>query len=261
MRATINGIAMNYEVHGEGAPVLFVHGFPLSGEMWKASAAELKSTYKVIVPDLRGHGGSEATKEASMADYANDLAGLLNHLKETRPAVVVGLSMGGYVAMEFYRRHRKHVRALALVDTRAEADTPEGAKGRKETAEKVLKDGSKVVADAMVGKLFAPDVAAGLKEKWQATMAGTPPQGVAAALHAMAGRIDSTSTLQSIEVPVLIVVGDKDVITPPELAQKMNAAAKGSRLEVIAGAGHMAPVEKPEVFNPILKKFLAEVTK
>jgi len=261
MRATINGIAMNYEVHGEGTPVLFVHGFPLSGEMWKSAAAELKGTYKVIVPDLRGHGGSEATKEVSMADYANDLAVLLVHLGEARPAVVVGLSMGGYVAMEFYRRHRKHVRALVLVDTRAEADTPEGARGRKDTAEKVLKDGSKVVADAMIGKLFAPDVAVSLKDKWQATMASTPPQGVAAALHAMAGRIDSTTTLQSIDVPVLIVVGDKDVITPPELAQKMNAAAKGSQLEVITGAGHMAPVEKPEVFNPILKKFLGEVTK
>lgn len=261
MRSKINGIEMNYEVCGEGAPVLLVHGFPLSGEMWKAAEADLKGAFKVIVPDLRGHGGSAATKEATMVDYANDLAAVLEQVQESRPVVVVAFSMGGYVALEFYRRYRKQVRALVLVDTRAEADTPEGAQGRRDTAAKVLTEGSKVVADAMIGKLFAPDAAGSLKEKWQATMAGTPPQGVAAALHAMAGRIDSTATLQSIEVPVLIVVGDKDVITPPELSEKMHSAATGSRLEVIPGAGHMSPVEKPEVFNPILRKFLVEISK
>lgn len=261
MRATINGIDMNYEVHGAGEPVLFIHGFPLSGEMWKSAAADLKSGYMVIVPDLRGHGGSAATKEASMADYADDLAALLDHVRETRPVMVVGLSMGGYVAMEFYRRHRARVRALVLVDTRAEADSPEAAKGRKDTAEKVLKEGSKVVADAMIGKLFAPDAPADMKSKWQAIMAATAPAGTAAALLAMAGRVDSMPTLQAMKLPVLVVVGEQDVITPPDCAQRMHVAAKGSQLETVAGAGHMVPVEKPGGFTITLKKFLAQVTK
>jgi len=261
MRARINGIDMNYEVHGEGEPILFVHGFPLSGEMWKSAASELKNSNKVIVPDLRGHGGSAATQDASMTDYANDLAALLDHLQETRPAIIVGLSMGGYVAMEFFRRHRARVRAMVLADTRAEADTPEAAKGRKDTSEKVLKDGSKVVAEAMIGKLFAADAPADMKSKWQSIMAATPPTGTAAALLAMAGRPDSTATLQSMAVPVLVVVGDKDVITPPDCAQRMHAAAKNSQLETISGAGHMAPVEKPAEFNRILKKFVEQVAR
>lgn len=261
MRAMINGISMNYEVYGQGEPVLFIHGFPLSGQMWNETVASLKGDYRLIVPDLRGHGGSTATAEATMGDYADDLAALLEHLKEARPVVVVGLSMGGYVALEFYRRQSRRVRAMVLVDTRAEADAPEAAKGRREMADKVLREGSRVAADAMIGKLFAPEAAAEMRSRWQTIMAATPPRGVAAALLGMAGRVDSLSTLSSMNVPTLVVVGEKDVITPPDGARRMHETVQGSRLEIIPGAGHMAPVEKPVLFNAILKKFLDEVAK
>ncbi|HEV2149514.1 MAG TPA: alpha/beta fold hydrolase, partial [Longimicrobiaceae bacterium] len=156
MEETVNGATLRHEVFGEGEPVLFAHGFPLSGALWHPVVERLGGGWRCIVPDLRGHGGSAATPDAGMDDHADDLARLLDALGETRPVVLAGMSMGGYVAFAFARRHPERVRALALVNTRAQADTPEQARGRLETAERVLREGSATVADAMAGKLFAP---------------------------------------------------------------------------------------------------------
>lgn len=258
MEATVNGVTLHYEVRGEGEPVLFVHGFPHSGEVWRPAVERLDG-YRRIVPDLRGMGGSEPGAVAGMADYAADLAELLHALGETRPVVLVGMSMGGYVAFEFCRACPERVRALVLVDTRAQADTKEGARGRHETAERVLREGSGVVADAMVEKLFAPGAPRALRERWRGIMAATPPEGAAAALRAMAGRPDSFGTLAGLEVPVLVVVGEEDAITPVEDGRSMREAAREARLEIVPGAGHMCPVERPDEFAAALRDFLGEI--
>lgn len=256
MEALIDGIRLRYEVYGEGEPVLLVHGYPLSRELWRPTAEALWDDYRVILPDLRGHGESEASEEASMERYAADLAALLDHLAERRPVVLVGLSMGGYVAFEFCRRFPERVRALVLVDTRAQPDTPEGARGRLETAERALREGSAGVADAMLGKLFASSAPEALRERWRTIMAATPPMGIAAALRGMAGRPDSFDTLRQLDRPVLIVVGEEDAITPPEDARAMQQAARAAGLEVVPGAGHLTPVEQPERFVAALRGFL-----
>lgn len=259
MRATIRGIGMNYETAGDGPSVLWIHGFPLSGAMWRAAVAALNSEFRSIVPDLRGFGGSDATAEVTMGDFAEDLGGLLDHLNIREPAAVVGMSMGGYVALEFFRRFPTRVCALVLVDSRGEADAAEAAKARLATAEKVLRDGSGVVADAMVEKLFAPEAPASLKEEWRRAMAAASPRGVAAALRAMAGRVDSFATLHAMRIPALIVVGEKDAITPPDCAERMHRAVRGSHMVIIPGAGHMTPVEQPEAFHGALRSFLRGV--
>lgn len=247
---------LRHEVRGEGEPVLFVHGFPLSGELWSPVVERLGEGWRCIVPDLRGHGGSPATPEAGMRHYAADLAALLDALGETRPVAVVGMSMGGYVAFELCRRYPERVHALALVSTRAQPDTPEGARTRLETAERVLREGSAVVADAMVEKLFAPGAPRELRERWREAMAATDPVGVAAALRAMAARPDSFGTLRALERPVLVAVGEEDAITPPADARRMAEAARDARLEVIPGAGHMLPVEAPGALAEALRRFL-----
>jgi pimeloyl-ACP methyl ester carboxylesterase len=256
---TIDGRRIHCEIRGDGPPILFVHGFPLSGRLWRAVVAGLEDDYRCIVPDLRGHGASEPTPSATMAGYADDLAQLLDALGVGGPVTVVGMSMGGYVAFEFCRRHPDRVRALVLANTRAQADTADAAANRRDTARRVLEEGSGIVADAMLPKLFGPGASEELKTEWRRIMSETPPAGVAAAQHAMASRPDSFGTLADLERPVLIIAGGEDVITPPSDAEQMNQAASDSRLEVIRDAGHMAAVEKPAELVGILRSFLAEV--
>jgi pimeloyl-ACP methyl ester carboxylesterase len=258
---SIDGRRMRCEIRGEGSPVLFVHGFPLSGRLWDGVVSRLQDRYRCIVPDLRGHGGSEASPSATMGDYADDLARLLDGIDEVRPVVLVGMSMGGYVTFEFCRRHPDRVAALALTNTRAGADSAEAARGRKETARKVLEEGSALVADAMVEKLFAPGVSRAMTEEWRGVMAATPPAGVAAALAAMAARPESYDTLAGLRRPVLIVAGAEDAIVPVEEAERMCAAARDARLLILPGTGHMTPVERPVELSAALGIFLAEVSR
>lgn len=258
METRSSGIAIHFEVHGQGPPVLLVHGYPLSGRLWDGIIPTLAKDFRLIVPDLRGHGRSDASDAATMDDYAEDLRAVLTAADESRPVVLVGMSMGGYVSLAFCRRYRERVRGLALVDSRASADSVEAAEARHRTAERVLREGSAFVADEMVGKLFAPGAPLDLRERWRTRMAGTSPRGVAAALRAMAGRPDSEPLLRELGVPLLVVVGAEDAITPVEGAREMAQMATGT-LEIIPGAGHMTPAEKPEIVAAALRRFLEEI--
>jgi pimeloyl-ACP methyl ester carboxylesterase len=250
------GVELHYEVRGEGEPVLFLHGFPFTGALWDPVVERLGGGWRCIVPDLRGMGRSPATAGAGMDDYADDLARLLDALGETRPVVLIGMSMGGYVAFAFARRHPERVRALVLVATRAQADTEEGAHGRLATADRVLREGSRVVADDMLGKLFAASAPEELRSRWHATMAATPPEGVAAALRAMAVRPDSLGTLRELDRPVLVVMGEDDAIVPVEDGRRMAEGARAGRLVTVPGAGHMVTVERPDAVADALRGFL-----
>ncbi len=256
MAEASGGVALHHEVRGEGEPVLLLHGFPLTAALWQPVVERLGDGWRCILPDLRGMGRSPATPAAGMDDHADDLARLLDAMGETRPVVVAGMSMGGYVAFAFARRHPARVRALALVDTRAEPDTEEGARGRLATAERVLREGSRVVADDIVGKLFAASAPEALRSRWHAAMAAAPPEGVAAALRGMAARPDSFGTLRGLDRPVLVVAGEEDAVAPVEDARRMADAARDGHLEVVPGAGHMAPVERPDAVADALRRFL-----
>lgn len=261
MNVNIDGRSLHYKVSGTGTPVLLVHGFPLSSQLWNPIVPTLEKEHRLIVPDLRGHGQSEASPTMTMAGYADDLAALLDDIGETRPVVLVGMSMGGYIGFEFYRRHPNRVRALVLTNTRAQADDPKGAQGRRDLAERVRREGSAPVVEAMLPRLFGASASQKLRGEWREIMAATNPQGIAAALVAMAERPDSFSTLASMTCPVLIVAGDEDVLTSLDDAKAMQKAAPHSQLEVVPGAGHMSPVENPEAFLAILRRYLNELPK
>ncbi len=255
-RVNVNGVNLACDLHGSGEPILFIHGFPLSGRLWDHVVEPMRDTWRLIIPDLRGMGRSQVTPDASMATYADDLAALLDAIGEQRPAVVVGLSMGGYIAFEFYRRHAERVRALVLADTRAEADTPQKAADRAAMADRVLCEGSAIVAAAMLPALFGSKASADLKHTWKELISNTGPTGTVAALHAMRQRPDSTTTFDDIQVPTLVVVGEDDALTPPADARSMHRGIAGAQLRLIPDAGHMTPVEQPGQFVRALRHFV-----
>ncbi len=264
MRLTLaDGVEIECRVSGpaRGTPVLFVHGFPLNGEMWRDAALALSDRALCIVPDLRGFGMSRtgSARGVTIATYADDCVGVLDALGQTRPAVFVGLSMGGIILFELYRRHAPRVRALVLCNTRANAESEEGKRAREDRArlaEDKGDEGVRATADAMLPQVLAPEASAKVRERVLTMMRRTPPAGLAAGARALASRADSWPTLESIRVPTLYVAGDRDQITPPDLLRQMHEKTPGSRLRVIAGAGHLPPVETPAVFAETLREFL-----
>jgi len=259
-KISIGDTHLNVVEQGSGRPLLLVHGFPLDHSMWQAQIDEFARDYHIIAPDLRGFGLSEVTTGAvTMQQYADDLAKLLAALNVKEPVIFCGLSMGGYIGWQFVARHRQKLSALIVADSRAVADNEKAAAGRKETADKVEKEGTKVVADAMLPKLFpARDLERGapLVKAIEAVMLAAPPSGVAAALRGMAQRPDFTKELPKIDVPTLVICGEEDAIAPPAEMQSIAAAIPGGKYVGIAGAGHMAPLEKPAEVNAAIRAFL-----
>ena len=197
-----------------------------------------------------------------MDQYADDIASLMDTARVDR-AVIAGLSMGGYIAFAFWRRHRARVRALVLADTRPGADSPEGRQKRADMIAMARERGSSAVADAMMPAMVGQSTRDKNPEVVDAVyqmLASAPTAGIIGALEAMMNRPDSAPTLKTIDVPTLIVVGDEDTLTPPKESEGMHGAIRGSRLEVLAGAGHVSNRERPAAFNHVLSEFLASVT-
>ncbi|HEX8502421.1 MAG TPA: alpha/beta fold hydrolase [Pyrinomonadaceae bacterium] len=257
--ARVRGIEVAYDDAGRGEAFVLLHGFPFDRSMWRGQVTELSATCRVVAPDLRGLGETpRGDATVTMGEMAEDVAALLDTLGVER-AALGGLSMGGYVAFEFFRRFPRRVRALLLADTRPQADADEARRTREENAQKVLRDGMAPLVDSMLPKLLSaatregrPDVV----ERVRAMMLGIDPEGAAAALRAMAARRDQTDLLAAIDVPTLIVVGREDSITPPADAEAMGAKIKGSRLVRLEGAAHLSNVEREEEFNRALAEFV-----
>lgn len=258
--ATLNGVEYHYVDVGNGAPLLFVHGFPLSSAAWKHQIKVFQSSHRVIAPDLRGFGDSAATSGAvSMTQLADDLHALLQHLNPGS-VVLIGHSMGGYVALAFARKFPDLLRGLVLVGTKAGADTPEAAEGRRKTAAQVDAQGTQPVIDSMLPKFFSPSTRnPALADEVRGIMAAAKPAGVAGALLGMAERPDSTPYLPQVTVPTLVLTGADDQVIPPAESQKLVEGIRGAQLHTISGAGHLVAMEQPEEFNRIFKEWLGGV--
>lgn len=257
----LDDIQMAYADTGLGRPVVLLHGYPFNRSLWNEQVAALSNSYRVIVPDLRGFGETDASAgTATMNRMAQDVADLLDHLEITR-AAIGGLSMGGYVALAFYKQFPSRARALVLADTRAQADTEEAKQTRAQQAEKALAEGMAGIADAMLPKLLTPETVSKRPEvvkRVRDMMLRTKAQGAAAALQGMAQREDQTPLLANVSVPALILVGAEDAITPVADSEKMNREISGSRLVVLENAGHVSNLEQTERFNQALLEFLRE---
>jgi 3-oxoadipate enol-lactonase len=263
MEAQLNGIRLVWDEVGRAStapPLLLVHGFPLNRTMWRPQLAALAASTRVIAPDLRGHGASDAPPGPYlMDDFAADLQALLDHLGLAR-VIYCGLSMGGYIGFAFVRRYPARLAGLMLADTRAGADTEEGRANREDLAQLVEREGSAATVDRLLPRYVAPrthatqpELVAGVR----AMIAGTPPAGLAGAARGMGRRPDSFATLGEIAVPTAIVVGSEDALTPPAEAERLHTAIAGSTLTIIPDAGHLSNLEQPAAFNEAVRRFLA----
>lgn len=257
--AKINNLHLAYTDTGIGRPVVLIHGYPFNRSLWNEQVEALSSSYRVVAPDLRGFGETDASGgPATMNRMAQEVAQLMDHLEIPR-AVIGGLSMGGYVALAFYKQFASRVRAFILADTRAQADTEEAKQTRAQQADKALSEGMAGIADAMLPKLLTPETVSkhpDIVKRVRDMMLKTKPEGAAAALLGMAERDDQTALLPQISSPTLILVGAEDAITPVADSEKMHDAIAGSRLVVLEHAGHVSNLERTEQFNKALLDFL-----
>lgn len=248
---------------GPPAPVLvLVHAFPLTSAMWQGQLDRLSGTARVVAPDLPGFGASDPPPGGHSIDaYADAVARLLDHLG-LDDVVLGGLSIGGYVTFSFLRRHRHRVRAVVLADTRAASDTPAVLERRASQQAEVAAGRLDAVLDAQVEALLAeatrrdrPELAAQVR----ALMATVPARTVVGGLEAMKHRADATAELADIDVPALVVVGEHDGPSPPDVARQMHEALPRSRLAVLPGAGHLSNLEAPDRFDAEVRRFLEDV--
>ncbi len=243
---------------GTGVPMVLLHGFPHDRTLWAPQLAAAIPGVRTVAPDLPGFGESESIPMASVDAWADWIATLLDALEIDR-VILGGLSMGGYLCFAFWRRYPERVRALVLADTKAGADNEEGKGKRIAMQQLAAAEGVGAVAEkmlpGMVGKTTRetrPAVVATL----DAMMRRASVRAVHDALDVLRGRPDSTPTLATITVPTLIVVGEEDALTPVAESRTMAAGIAGSRLEVIANAGHASNLEDAATFTRLLSGFV-----
>jgi len=246
-----------YEVAGSGPPVVLLHPFPLNHNFWSPAASHLSTRYRLLMPDLRAHGSSElGDGPATMPKLAADLAALCREERVTK-AFFVGVSIGGYLLFEFWRRSREHVAALVLANTRAGAETSESRAARLAIADKVLREGTAGFIEEMLPRLISPatnDTRPDILDAARRMMQAMSPEDVAGVQQGMAERPDSIPTLKTIDVPALIIAGEDDSVPRAE-AELMREQVRGSQLHVIARAGHYAALEQPDEFGRLLRSF------
>lgn len=267
----INDTVLFVEESGEGFPVLFIHGFPFDHSIWSRVCSRGIPGFRLIAPDLRGLGRSELPDGAgttTMEQFADDLYALLEAMDLTEKVVVVGLSMGGYVAMQFARKYVDKLAGIVLCNTKTTTDPPEVAENRRIQAENLrtkpafLPNYLNVVADTMIPKLFAAKTQAERPEivsELRSIIESNNPLGAAAATLGMALRPDTTELLQQLDVPVLVVCGSEDQFSPPMEMRPLAGLAKRGRYVEIADAGHLPVMEQPEKFVEALAGFLGEL--
>lgn len=252
-----------YWATGDGPPIVLLHPFPANHEFWLPIAESLSTRYRVILPDLRGHGESTVGDgPATMAKHAADISRVMDDAEIGR-APLIGVSIGGYVLFEFWRRYRNRVAALGLCNTKAPADNAEARAGRLQAANDVLERGTEPFLESMIPRLFGkttrearPDLVDGALRM----MRQMSPEDIAQVQRGMADRPDSIDTLKTINVPTLLITGDEDLLTGINEAELMHQHIRGSQLRVIPKAGHYSPWEQAEEAARLLRQFLDSLT-
>ncbi len=262
MRALVTGTSLHYDLAGKtaGTPVVFVHGFPFSLEMWRGQIDAVSAEgFRALAYDIRGHGMSDVGDgQYTIESHVDDLFALLDHLKIGK-AAIVGLSMGGYIALRAMEREQGRFSAAVLCDTKSEADNDEGKIRRAASARAVKIDGSTAYAAVYVKSMFTSETFSanpGIVERVQQVIAHTPPLSIAGTIIALAARTDTTGSLGAIAIPTMILVGEKDTVTPLLSSQSMQSRIRGAELHIVPGAAHLSNLENPSFFNDKLVKFL-----
>lgn len=262
MRTTLNGRQVSYEEAGAGRPLLLIHGYPFNRTLWEPQLHGLADAAHVIAPDLWGFGESAPVDGATVGVYADEVHALAETLSATGPAVVCGLSMGGYIAFEYFRRYPADVAGIVLANTKAGPDSAEGKAGRDKSAGLAKEKGAAAIAEAMLPKMLSPKSYTNnpeLVQRLKRMMESASVPGIVAALMAMRDRPDSTPTLAQIKRPALVLGGADDQLFPQSEFQNMASAIADARLEILPDAGHVSNLEQPDLFNRAVRQLLVKL--
>ena len=253
-------LAVSHQEAGQGKPLVFLHAFPLSSAMWQAQIDEFSPNFRVLAPDVRGIGQTSPFEAKPAVEIlARDLASWLESVGVHEPIVLCGLSMGGYVALEFARAYAKKLRALILADTRADADSADTKIARNEMIEFAKSHDGRAVAQKMMPKLLGQTT---LRENQEIAQqveqiaSKNSGESLAQLIAALRDRRDLSDILASISIPTLIIGGAEDTVSPPDVMAQMAAKIPKARHIVIERAGHLSNLEQPEKFNSALREFL-----
>jgi len=261
LKIRVNSIDLAYDDHGIGQPVIFLHAFPLNRSMWEGQMMALlnEQKFRLVALDWRGFGESDIDANVStMEMFADDVVGMMDALGMEQ-AVLCGLSMGGYAAFAFLRKYPQRVKALIFADTRPAADTDESKANREKLAQLADAEDIDAIADWQVPLLLAEHTRqhhAEVEVRVRHMIDVATPLGIAAAARGMAQRADSTELLAHITCPTLVLVGEQDVLTPPDVAQTYASLISGAQFVVLPRAGHLSSLEQPEAFFEAIRNFL-----
>lgn len=264
MKILVNGTKLNVLDLGDSQakPIVLIHGFPLNHEMWSPQLEFLKKDFRVVAYDVRGHGESDiGDGQYTMELFADDLIVMLDSLKIEK-IVLCGLSMGGYIALRAIEKSEDRVEGLILCDTKAEADSNEAKLKRSATIKSVKNQGMEPFIESQIHALLAPQTITGnpvMVEMVRRMIQRNSPLGICGALLAMAGRTDTSTVLPRLKIPTLILVGENDTLTPPEISKSMHEKIPHSTMHIIQRAAHLSSLENAEDFNRHLSDFLSKL--
>jgi len=264
VRTTVNNITISYTDEGpvEAPVIIFIHGFPLNKTMWEMQLEVLKDEYRVIAYDVRGHGDTDAGSDHFSIDlFVTDLISFMNDLNINK-AILCGLSMGGYIALNAVENYPQLFDALILSDTSCAADTTESKHKRLMAIEDIKINGIENFANENIKNLFAPGSFQSKESaisRVREMIVNTTTESIFNTMHALAMRKETCSRLIGIKLPVLILVGIDDIITPLSAAKVMHENIPGSKLNIVEQAGHLSNMENPYEFNYLIKKFIETV--
>ena len=256
----INNISLSYNDVGVGdVPIIFLHGFPFDKSSWHSQMDNLKSTNRVIAIDIRGFGQSKDEKTPLSIDlFVKDLLAFMDKLKIDK-AIICGLSMGGYIALNAVNKFPERFAALILSDTQCIADTPEVKENRYKTIEKIKASDANEFNENFIKSVFHSDsinTKTEIVEHLRNTVFANSKEIIIAGLTALAERNETCSILNKISIPTLIICGSDDKLTPIAQSEFMHKNIKNSELKIIDNAGHVSNLEQPETFNKHLTDFL-----
>lgn len=257
----VNGIAVSQQGDKQQTPIIFIHGFPFNSTMWAQQIKRLKDSYYCVAYDVRGLGETPpGDGQFTMEIFVDDLFSVIDGLELEKP-VIVGFSMGGYIALRAMEREPERFRALILCDTKAEADD-DAARLKRASAINVINcDGAEQFASDFVPMAFGDDAPQMIPEIYNSFLERAQAEsaiGVKGCLLAMAARTNTTRALGDIQVPTLLLVGEDDALTPPSVMQQMHNQINGSEIITVPAAGHMSPVENPETVTQSIQEFLSK---
>jgi pimeloyl-ACP methyl ester carboxylesterase len=259
----VNNINVSYNDVGEGnIPIIFLHGFPFDKSMWKTQLDSLKSLNRVITIDIRGFGQSKDEKNTLSIDlFSEDLLAFMDKLK-IENAILCGLSMGGFVALNAMRKFPDRFKALILCDTQCIADTLEVKENRYKTIEQISLDGTTSFNEKFIKSVFHPDSLTAkteIVEHLRGIIFANSKEIITAGLTALAERSATCTILNTINIPTLIICGRQDKVTPLAQSESMHKNIKGSILKIIDNAGHVSNLEQPAAFNEAVIDFMVNL--